>query len=217
MGHGDYISGLNSDPTYINNSLLINNQLKVPYEHHQVWSDSQWMKCATEKGISSEKRKLLLTSGTADSKTLPSQPSPENEYASIDDELKISFDSNFLKKKNRDSFKSMSTFSGFIPTLSNNVLGNSPEPYATTDLLLSNRNSNNSNGSGNNNTPNGQIYGVSDISFLLSIRFIFYVSRNTRLERDIIFSFKMLGKKIPDFLNSIFHFSLKDFPVNVIT
>jgi hypothetical protein len=206
MGHGDYISGLNSDPTYINNSLLINNQLKVPYEHHQVWSDSQWMKCATEKGISSEKRKLLLTSGTADSKTLPSQPSPENEYASIDDELKISFDSNFLKKKNRDSFKSMSTFSGFIPTLSNNVLGNSPEPYATSDLLLSNRNSNNSNGSGNNNTPNGQIYGVSEISFLLFLRFIFYESRNTRVERDIIFFLQNVRPKIPDFLNSIFHF-----------
>ena len=59
--------------------------------------------------------------------------------------------------------------------------------------------------------------GWAIFHFLLSIRFIFYVSRNTRLERDIIFSFKMLGKKIPDFLNSIFHFSLKDFPVNVIT
>jgi hypothetical protein len=119
---------------------------------NQVWMDSQWMKCATtEKGISSEKRKLLLTNNADSSKTLPSQSSPENEYACIDDGLRSNFEPNFVKNKNRDSCKSMSTFSGFIPTLSN---GLEPEPYATTDLLLNNRNSNNSNSSGNNNNSN---------------------------------------------------------------
>ena len=65
---------------------------------------------------------------------------------------------------------SMSTF---IPTLSNVVNGGSPEPYATTDIVMSNRNSNNSSSSGNNNNSiinnnnggcvvnNGSAYAVS--------------------------------------------------------
>ena len=155
-GHGDYMSALASEPTYMNGSMLINNQLvKVPFEARNIWSESQWSKSATcEKGISSEKRKLILSS--IDSKTLPttatttttsmtSTSSPENEYASIDDAVKMNYD------VNRESFMSMSTF---IPTLSNVVNGASPEPYATTDILMSNRNSSNSSCSGNNNSNN---------------------------------------------------------------
>jgi hypothetical protein len=97
---------------------------------------------------------------------MTSQSTPENEYASIDDAVKMNYD------VNRESFKSMSTF---IPTLSNVVNVASPEPYATTDLLMSKRNSSNSSCSGNNNTTvsnggnlnNASAYAVSSNSIRL--------------------------------------------------
>lgn len=170
------MNGISPEPGYMNASMLsaANQMLKGPYDTRQIWSESQWSKSATcEKAVSSEKRKLILMNG--DSKTLPmtsattttsvtSQSSPENEYASIDDAVKVNYD------VNRDSFMSMSTF---IPTLSNVVNGGSPEPYATTDIVMSNRNSNNSSSSGNNNNSiinnnnggcvvnNGSAYAVS--------------------------------------------------------
>ena len=159
MGHSDYMSaGHTSESAYVHNSLMINSHRKTGFDNQQVWSDSQWMKCATaEKGISSEKRKLLTSSSVNnDCKTLPCQSSPENEYACIDEGgLRNNFESNFVKNKKRESCKSMSTFSGFIPTLSSGLGNLEPEPYATTDLLLSNRNSTN-----NGSNTNGPIYST---------------------------------------------------------
>lgn len=125
----------NDESPYYKNSFVLNHPdsgvFKAPLGSQSMWRDTQWAKYTNEKLLPSEKRMLLLTSNTNESLTMPAGllKSPENEYASIDDDRGSNGNGN-----KRESCKSLSTFGGFLPLLSK-----SPEPYATTDILTVNK------------------------------------------------------------------------------
>jgi len=121
----------NDESPYYKNSFLLNDPdnsvFKTPLGSQSMWRDSQWTKYTTDKLFPSEKKILLLNPNNAESLTMPSGilKSPENEYASIDDDRVTN---------KRESCKSLTTFGGFMPLISK-----SPEPYATTDILNVNK------------------------------------------------------------------------------
>jgi hypothetical protein len=119
-------SSSHDESPYYKNGYILNHPDTA---NQSAWRDMQWAKYTNEKLMPSEKRMLLLTSNTSESLTLPAGllKSPENEYASIDEDNNVS-------GNKRESCRSLSTFGGFLPLVSK-----SPEPYATTDILTVNK------------------------------------------------------------------------------